>query len=383
MSGIAGVVGVAQSTYAPLQPLTTAELVYGTVRSALADAGVGVGDLDYVVTASVDLWDGLTASNIAITEVVGAVMRPEVRVAGDSLLAAIHAAMVVAAGHDLVLVVASARASACEHYAVSNWSFDPVYQQTLGLDFLVAAGLQAAAYCQRYGLQPDNLAPVVVKNRLNGSRNPHVASMTPVSAAAVLASPPAASPLSELDCAPLTDGACALVLASPRAARRFRRVAWLQGMGYCQEGHYLGDRRLAEAEALSRAARQAYAMAGIADPKDEFGLVELSEAFSYQEPMWLEGMGLAEPGRGWRLAADGASAVDGRLPVNPSGGLLGGSPPIVAGLDRLAEASLQLWGEAAGRQVKGTGRALVHGSGGPAGQVQAVLVVGAGAAQGV
>lgn len=373
------VVGVAQTMYAPGQKQTVAEMVYAAVQGALADAGIGIGAIDYAVTASVDLWDGLTASNIAVTEVVGAVMRPEARVAGDGLLAAMQAYMVAASGHhDVVLLVAHAKCSATDHWAVSNWTFDPVYQQTLGVDYLVAAGLQADAYCSAHGIERRHLAAVVVKNRENGSRNPVVRGITPVSTTQVLTAPLLAAPLGELDCAPATDGACALVLAARSAAHRFPRAVWIQGLGYCQDAHYLGDRALAEPRALTRAARRAYGMAGVDRPWQQLSLAELSEPFSYQELMWMEGLGLAEPGQAWRLLLDGLTQRDGPFPVNPSGGFLGGSPHIVGGLARLAEAVLQIRGEAAGRQVAGASRAVVHGTTGACGQSHAVMVLGAG-----
>lgn len=373
------VVGVAQTPYAPGQKETIPELVYAAVQGALADAGIGIDAVDHVVTASIDLWDGLTASNIAITEVVGAVMRPEARVAGDGLLAAIHAYMVAASGHhDIVLLVAHAKCSATDHWAASNWTFDPVYQQTLGLDYLVAGGLQADAYCSAYGIERRHLAAVVVKNRANGSGNPVVRGVTPVTAGAVLAAPLLAAPLGELDCAPATDGACALVLAAAPVAGRFPRAVWIQGLGYCQDAHYLGDRALAEPRALVRAARRAYGMAGISHPRQQLSLAEVSEPFSYQELMWMEGLGLAEPGQAWRMVLDGLTQRDGSFPVNPSGGFLGGSPHVVGGLARLAEAVLQVRGEAEGRQVAEVSRVVVHGTTGAAGQSHAVMVVGSG-----
>ncbi len=107
------VIGVGQTAYEPAKPAQAIpEMVLEAVERALADARIGMSEVDAVVTASVDLWDGRTASNIQVTEVVGAVMRPEARVAGDGLLAAIHAAMTVGAGaYGTVLVAAHCKMS--------------------------------------------------------------------------------------------------------------------------------------------------------------------------------------------------------------------------------------------------------------------------------
>jgi len=375
------VIGVGQTAYESAKPSQAIpEMVLEAVERALDDARIGMEDIDAVVTASVDLWDGRTASNIQVTEVVGAVMKPEARVAGDGLLAAIHAAMTVAAGaYGTVLVAAHCKMSEGQHWACSSWALDPICQQPLGLDFLSAAGLQARAYAERHGVGPSRWARVVEKNARSARANPLAPRAAALSAPDVLASPMIADPLRALDAAPATDGACVVILASPERARSLRgeKTVALLGAGYACEAHYLGDRDLTATDALTAASRRAYAMAAIERPSGDLQLVECSEAFSYQELLWSEGLGLCPPGEGARLLEEGVTRPGGRLPVNPSGGMLGGSPFVVAGLARLAEAVLQVRGEAAGRQVAGVRRALAHGSHGPAGQHHSVVVVGA------
>ena len=122
-------------------------------------------------------------------------------------------------------------------------------------------------------------------------------------------------------------------------------------MGWALDEHYLGDRDLADSPALREAARRAYASAGIADPGRELAVAELSDHFDYQRALWLSALGL-----------------DSFPNVNPSGGLVNGVPPFVAGLDRLIEVVLRL------RQKPGLG--LAHGCWGPAGQGQAVVIAG-------
>jgi acetyl-CoA C-acetyltransferase len=355
-------------------------MVLEAVEAALQDARISMEEIESVVTASVDLWDGRTASNIQVTEVVGAVMKPEARVAGDGLLAALHAAMtILSQAYQTVLVVAHCKMSEGEHWSCSNRAMDPIYQEPLGVDFLSAAGLQARAYRERYGVAEGVWARVVEKNALNAQRNRFSRAGVTRSAAETNASPVIADPLRALDVAPSADGACALVLASSERAKALKsaRPVALLGFGYAAEAHYLGDRDLAEPRALATASRQVYSMAKITDPRREIQVVECSEAFSYQEPLWCEGLGLCAAGEGGRLLEDGVTALGGQLPVNPSGGMLGGSPFIVAGLARLAEAVLQVRGDADGHQVRGVSRALAHGSYGPSGQHQSVAVVGA------
>jgi acetyl-CoA C-acetyltransferase len=360
--------------------LTIQELVFQAVSGALDDAALTLDAVDAVFTASVDLWDGLTASNVAITEVVGAVMRPETRIAGDGLGACFQAFLALQArACEVALVVAHCKATMTDHLAASAWTFDPIFQQPLGMDFLSLAALQAADYLQRGGAGEAQWAAVVAKNRTNAGLGPSAAPFPRVSADEVLASPVMVSPIKALDVAPATDGACAVVLAreardgqtipgrpapgrAGRGAGRHVPSVYLSGMGVALDAHYPGDGDLAAGAALRAAAAQAYRMAGVTRPAEEIDLAEVTDAFSYQEPLWVEALGLCEPGGGGRMIESGESALGGRLPVNPSGGMLGGIPPIVSGLARVVEATRQLRGEAGSRQVPGAGAALCHGT---------------------
>lgn len=234
------ILGVGRTAYVPQPGTAIPELVYRAVQAALADAGLTMQEVDARVTASVDLWDGLTASNVAITEVVGAVMQPETRVAGDGLLAVCQGALSILAGaYDVVLVVAHAKASMGNLRALSNWTFDPIYQQPLDLDDLSAAALQAAALG----------APAPLPN-------------------------------------PTADGAAAIILAAAPGPITIR------GMGWALDEHYLGDRELTAVPALRQAARRAYALAGLNDPARDLSVAELSDHFAYQRALWASALGL-------------------------------------------------------------------------------------------
>jgi len=102
----------------------------------------------------------------------------------------------------------------------------------------------------------------------------------------------------------------------------------------------------------------------------------LGEEFSYQELLWLEGLDMCDRGEAGRMIDSGMTALNGKKPVNPSGGLLGGVPANVAGLNRVAEAVLQLRGEAGERQVKNPHLAVAQGHSGFCGQHQCVIVLG-------
>jgi len=374
-----GIMGASQTHFeASKTHQTISEMVFEIAQKALEDAGISWEDLNYTITSSVDLWDGLTASNATLTEVVGAVMKPEMRVAGDGLTAAFQGMLTILSGAaDLVLVLSYSKESMSSRWGITNWVFDPIYQQTLGLDYLSAAALQAQAYFSRYGITEEACARVVVKNLSDAQKNLFAQRRPKVSVQEVMNSEVLASPIKALDVSPISDGGAAVILASERMIREKKaEPVWILGAGRSLENHYLGERDLAEGEALRQAGQKAYALAGIKNPFKEIDIAEISCAFSHQELLWAELLKFYPRGQGVKLLEDWEAGVDGKPFLNPSGGLMAGNPLIPAGLVRLVEAFLQLKGKAQGHQVRGAKKALAHGTDGPCGQGQCVMVVG-------
>jgi acetyl-CoA C-acetyltransferase len=138
--------------------------------------------------------------------------------------------------------------------------------------------------------------------------------------------------------------------------------AWIAAVDHRASLQSLGARDLSEASSAREAAANAYRKCGITDPPSAIDVAEVMECFGHQELMLYEAFGWCAPGEGGRLAASGATAVGGRLPVNPSGGALAANPIMATGLVRLGEAALQVMGEGGPRQVPGVRRALAHAS---------------------
>jgi acetyl-CoA C-acetyltransferase len=116
-------------------------------------------------------------------------------------------------------------------------------------------------------------------------------------------------------------------------------------------------------------------MTGITKPAEEIDVVELCEMFSYQELLWSEGLGLCAPGDGGKLIESGMTEIGGKIPINPSGGMISGNPTIVGGMTRVVEGVLQLRGEAGAHQIDGARIALIQGSHGICGQHQCVIIL--------
>jgi len=372
------VVGVAQTPYERRKrEQTYYDMVYDVTRRALEDAGYSLDDIDNVITISNDFWDGRTISSMAVQEAAGAHDKNVSTVEGDGTFGAFYGAMRVLAGFRTTLVVAHSKGSEGDPRFITNGMFDPIYHRPLGIDAIASAALQASAYMSRFGATEEQFALVSVKNHGNAKRNPYAQLPMDLTVEDVMRSRKIADPLKLLDCSPVSDGAAALVIASESAAKRARtRPVWIKGIAHCAEAYFLGDRDLANPLALKEAARKAYGMAGITDPRKEIQVVELYDAFSYMEPLWLEGMGFCEAGQGVRITEMGTTAMGGKMPVNPSGGVLSAHPVMVAGLARIIEAVLQLRGEAGAHQVDGVRTALAHGINGPCGQSHCVWILG-------
>jgi len=357
---------------------TCADLVYEAVCLALEDAGMTIDQVDNVVTISNDFFDGRTISSMAVQDACGSFDKNVSTVEGDGTFGAFYGLMRILSGSfGTTLVCAHHKGSESDMPLITNAMFDPVYERSLGVDAVTSAALQARAYMDKYGITEEECALCSVKNPGNAFRNPLAQLPLELTVEEVMSSPYVAEPLKELDCCPVSDGAAALVLASAERARAAAgKPVWVLGVAHCCDAYHLGDRDLGDVRALQRAAAKAYAMAGIADAAREVDLVELYDAFSYMELMWLEGLGFCERGEAGRLTASGATSLEGRLPVNASGGCLAGNPVLVAGLNRMIECALQVRGDAGEHQVEGVRTAVAHGINGPCGQSHCVWVLG-------
>jgi len=380
MSDRVAIVGIAQTRYAPRRPeVNYGEMAYEVISQVLEQTGLSLPkDIDNAISCSHDIWDGQTISDIGITDVIGGHLRNEEKMALDGATAVYYGAIGILSGEfSTTLLMAHTKMSQTNRNIVNNVAFDPIYTRMLGFDYTSAAALQARRYMVKYGITPEQTARVVVKNLANAVHNPVAHQKGQITVSDVLGSPVVAAPLRRLEIAPDTDGAVALVLASEKRAKAVTdRPVWILGMGTCYDAHYLGDRDLADCFALQKAAERAYRMAGIQDPRRAVDLAEVGDEFSYQELLWIEGLGFCGRGEAGRFVESGAADRGGKLPVNPSGGLLSGVPINVAGLNRVAEAVLQLRGEAGERQVKKAKVAVAQGHSGFCGQHQCVVVLG-------
>lgn len=381
MAARVGIVAVAQTKYSEMRrDVRQMALANEAVTQVLNETGLkwaedGTG-IDCAVNACDDFWDAQTLSDTTYDPLLNT--KDVCRVAQDGAQAVIYSACTIMSLHrDVILILASCKESqVLSRSILTSCGFDPIYTRILGLDYLSAAALQAQRYMYKYGITREQCARVVVKNRKNAGNNPFAQAPMELTIDDVLNSEMLASPISVLDYNPVSDGSCAMILATEEKAKKLTdKPIWITGFSSARDFHNLGDRDLADCDSLVAASQRTYKMAGITNPRKEINVIELSEESSYQELLWSEGLGFCGRGEGGKLIDSGATEMGGELPINPSGGLLSGVPVLVAGISRVAEAVLQLRGEAGARQVDGAKVALAHGISGPCGQLQCVITL--------
>jgi len=373
----AAIIGVGQTKYERGKTKNFAELVYEVVRKALDDAGMELDDIDNVVTTTNDFWDGRTIACMAIAEAAGSYGRDATNVEGDGTLSSFYGLMRTLSGvYNSTVVTTHCKVSEGSPKKLFNQAFDPVYERLLGLDAISSSALQARAYMNKFRITEEQCARVSVKNHRNAKNNPYAHLPLDITVEDVMKSPMLAEPIKRLDTSPISDGACAIIMATEKEARRrTKRPVWVKGVAHCTNAYRLGERDLTYSSALETAAKKAYQMAGITDPWRQIDVAEVYDAFSYMELMWYEGLGFCGRGEGGKLIESGRTEMGGELPVNPSGGVLSAHSVQVAGMARIAEAVLQLRGEAGKRQVPGAKVALAHGINGICAQTHCVWIL--------
>ncbi|MDM4719401.1 thiolase domain-containing protein [Micromonospora sp. WMMA1363] len=378
----AAVLGVGQTRHRSRRAdVSIAGLCREAIDRALADATTDTADIDAVVVGKApDLFEGVMMPELFLADALGATGRPLLRVhtAGSvGGATAIVASSLVRAGiHRRVLAVAFEKQS--ESNAMWALSITPPFTMPIGAGAGGYFAPHIRSYLRRSGAPPHVGALVAVKDRRNGARNPYAHLRQPdITVESVYASPMLWDPIRYDETCPSSDGACAVVIGDQAAAEASGRpVAWIHATAMRTEPTVFAGKDHVDPRAGREAAAALWQAAGIDDPLAQVDVAEIYVPFSWFEPMWLENLGFAEQGQGWRLTESGQTGLDGVLPVNPSGGVLCSNPIGASGLLRFAEAALQVMGRAGAHQVPGARTALGHAYGGGS-QFFAMWVVGA------
>jgi len=339
------------------------EMIFEAVRGALDVAGLKKKDISTVISATNDYYDGRTISNSLTVEPGGAYLVDESKVEMDGAHAVLYGLMRILSGnHKLAVVWGGSMASCFPYHSTRLYETDPTWERPLAyINDVTSAGFQMRAYMEKYNVSVEDIAKVAVKNRKNAVKNALslAEAQNPNSSVQdILDSGIYADPVTELMVAQPCDGVAALLLAPEKQALKITdNPVWITGVGYCQETYYLGDRDLSTSKSMELAAKMAFKAAGVKDPKHEIDVAEIFEGHAHEELIFTEALGFTERGHGVSLNSE----IGGDLPINPSGGALGGNPPCATGLIRIIEAAKQINGEANGHQVKGAKKAVASG----------------------
>jgi acetyl-CoA C-acetyltransferase len=379
-------VGAGMTKFVRRAQETGKELSWQAARAALDSAEMTLDDIDCVAMGSApDAFDGVHMKGEYLSDGAGGFGKPYFRTyvgGGTGVFAAIQGWYQVASGmFDTCLVVCEEKMSSTQPHPQAAFIsiFDNILERPLGPNLLWIFALEMNRYMQVHGLDKRDIAQVAVKNKRNAADHPAaLLGEADITVEDILNSEVLAWPVQRLDVSPVTDGAVAMVFAAEHVAKRATKTpVWIEGVGWHLDTAYWTNRDLYYPRYVEYAARQAYEMAGIREPRKEINIAEPYDPFDYKELHHLEGLMLFDKGKAPEAARDGVLNRDGDLPSCPSGGLLGvGNPIAAAGLMKIAELYWQLSGQAGARQVPGDPRKGVAQAWGDLMQVGTVVVMG-------
>jgi len=385
------IVGMGCTPFGEHWDKSAADLLVEAVKEATTTSGIPLADVDA-------FWLGTMASGLSgltLSRPLKLDYKPVTRVenfcatGSESFRNACYA--VASGAYDMVM------ATGVEKLKDSGYSglvvdFDGGDGTTAAMTAPAMFSLLAPAYAKKYGVDDAELKDVMTriawKNHYNGARNPRAQFRKEVSKEAICASPLVAGSLGIFDCSGVSDGAAAAIIVRAEDAHRYTdKPIYVKGLAFAAgpaNGPMDPAYDYTTFTEVVRSAEDAYAQAGITNPRAELAMAEVHDCFTPTELVLMEDLGFAERGFGWKEVLAGTYDLDGELAVNPDGGLKSFGHPIGAsGLRMLFEAWLQLRQEApperAIKSVTDGGRklALTHNLGGAPGEcVSFVSIVG-------
>ncbi|MHA1835170.1 MAG: thiolase family protein [Candidatus Baldrarchaeia archaeon] len=366
MNKKAAVIGVGETPYRTRTPETFPELVYNAVQKALNDANMTIDEIDAVVFGmSPSEFMGVNEPHKWAVDAMGAIKKPLLRVhtggaTGGSAAQAGYWHVASGMFKSVLVVAADKIGETPDAQLVLNTIWDPFYEKVFGLHTMTMTAFKAVRHMHKYGTTEEQMALVAVQARKNAMNNPNAHLKGKITVEDVLKSRVIAWPIKLYDSCPRSSGAAAVVIANEEIARKkCEKPAWITGVAETASTIYMGDRMgvkadmdYADLDELMLAAKVAYKMAGIENPRKQIDVVEVYDPFTIITICSVEALGLCSKGEASKLYEQGYWAMDGEIPVNPSGGVLCSNPIAASGLVRVCDAALQVMGKAGKYQVK-------------------------------
>ncbi|TRZ78265.1 MAG: thiolase domain-containing protein [Deltaproteobacteria bacterium] len=379
------IVGAGMTKFMRRAQETGKELAWEAAKMALDSCSLKLSDVDSVVLGTApDAFDQVHMKSEYLSDGAGGWRKPYVRGfvgGGTGVFTPAQAWYHVASGlFDVCLAVTEEKMSSCQPHpqAAFNTCWDQFTESPLGTSLLWFFSWEMNRYMTTHGITEREIALVSVKNKRNALDHPCAQLPGEITVDDVMNSEVMAWPVKRLDVSPSSDGAAAIVIVSEEIAKRITdKPVWIEGVGWCLDSMYVGQRDLYYPKYVEYAARMAYDMAGIKEPSKEINIAEPYDPFDYKELHHMEGLLLCGKGEAAKLLVDGVTQRTGNLPCCPSGGLLGvGNAIAASGVMKTAELFWQLRGEAGKRQVPGKPKKGVAQAWGDELQVGTVIVLG-------
>jgi acetyl-CoA C-acetyltransferase len=358
------IVGWAHTPFGKLSGETVESLIVRVANEALADAGVAASDVDEIVLGHFNA--GFSAQDFTASLVLQAApdlrFKPATRVENACATgsAAVHQGLksIAAGAARIVLIVGAEQMTTTAGPEIGQNLLKASYvREEADIDggFAGIFGKIAGLYFQRWGDQSDALACIAAKNHKNGVGNPYAQIRKDLGYDFCRTesdkNPRVAGPLKRTDCSLVSDGAAAIVLTDVETALKMKKAIVFRAAEHVQDFLPMSRRDILKFEGCAVAWKRALAQAGLG--LTDLSFAEVHDCFTIAELIEYEAMGLAPEGQGARVIAGGITAKDGKLPINPSGGLKSKGHPIGAtGVSMHALAAMQLTGSAGEMQVK-------------------------------
>jgi acetyl-CoA C-acetyltransferase len=372
------IVGLAHSPFGKLDTESVESLVVRVANDALKDAGIEARDVDEIVLGHFNA--GFSAQDFTASLVLQASpdlrFKPATRVENACATgsAAVHQGLksLAAKTAKIVLIVGVEQMTTTPGPEIGKNLLKASYvrdEANIEGGFAGIFGTIAGLYFQKYGDQSDALALIAAKNHKNGVGNPYAQFRKDLGfdfcRKESEKNPFVAGPLKRTDCSLVSDGAAAIVLADVETALRMKKAIAFRATAHVQDFLPMAKRDILKFDGCALGWKQALAKAGIG--LSDLSLVETHDCFTIAELIEYEAMGLVPEGQGARAIKEGWTQKDGKLPVNPSGGLKAKGHPIGAtGVSMHALCAMQLMGEAGDIQIKDAKLAGIFNMGGAA-----------------
>jgi acetyl-CoA C-acetyltransferase len=379
------IVGVGQTKHGNRSEISYPDLVREAVLAVFNETGLEPKDIQGVVFGSMpSMMEGVAMNHFYFADALCSVgknfMRTETCGTTGISLAFTGYYWVASGMADLVLVVGAEKVNEGDAQATMATVAEPFYQRPFAAGAPGVYAMLPNEWMWKYNVSDEKCreaaARLSVDNHKDALDNPYAHirkefTMDEVKNALVIV-----YPIRLYDVCPTSDGACAVIFASEKMAKKLAgKPAWVKGVGFRGDEYMAGDSDRVVSECAIGAAREAFTMAGIRDPLKELDVAEIYNPFTFIEMLHMENFGFCEPGTAADEVLKGTFSRNGKLPCDPSGGVLCTNPIGATALIRVAETALQVSGKAGDHQIGGAKLGMAHGLGG-VNQFNGVMILG-------